>query len=321
MSAVFSDLTILEFRPGDLSPEALEPHLNPEFEFSIQTCQRTLVLSLRSFGLPSVLLNTGLLNTGRRAFHGVEAYCYFLQFACGLESQIQGETDVFGQVKIAFRQLQERNPVLGRKFRGTFASWLEDTKEIRAQFLQNIGGNNYGALSRRLLNPQASDSVVVIGAGLISKTVAPYFAEFNLSVWNRTAERLTELATQLSRKGNLFTALTDDQALSKAIEHATIVILATPPDAVLPAAITSHLRPDARVLHLGGQQEQLTALHELGTRLTTLTDLFELDREQSIVRKKQVRQALDACHQRSLLRSLARSIHIAHGWEDLALFS
>lgn len=313
MSAVFSDLTILEFRPGDLSPDALESQLNPEFEFSIQTCQRTLVLSLRSFSLPFI----------RREFHGAEAYCYFLQFACGLESQVQGETDVFGQVKLAFRQLQERNPLLGRKFRAYFSSWLEDTKEIRAQFLQNIGGNNYGALARRLLNPQASDSVVVIGAGLISKTVAPYFAEFNLSVWNRTAERLTDLAQQLSRKGNLFTALTDDHALSRAIEHATIVILATPADAVLPAAITEHLRADARLLHLGGQAPQLQTdqLAPLGKRLLSLTDLFELDREQSIVRKKQVRQALDACHQRSLLRSLARSIHIAHGWEDLALFS
>ncbi|MBS1958050.1 MAG: hypothetical protein JST80_01130 [Bdellovibrionales bacterium] len=316
MSSVFSNLTILEFRPGEISPEALDALVQPESGFALVTCQRSLLLSLDPVSQ----------SKASRAFHGFEAYNYFLRFACGLESKIQGETDVFGQVKIAFKKLQQDNPDLADQFRGFFSCWLEDTKEIRAQFLQNVGGNNYGALARRLLNPKATDSVVILGAGLVSKTVAPYFAELQLKVWNRSPERLIDLAHQLKRKGNKFQALSTIEALIEALTQASIVILATPVDAKLPAGVTAAISNDARVLHLGGQLDQLhcNELQSLasvfGSRLLTLSDLFEIDREQAQIRQKQVRQALDACHQRSLLRNLARSIHIAHGWEDLALF-
>lgn len=309
MSSVFSNLTILEFRPGEFSDLPQNDHSDDHFV--IHTCQRSVLLSLSRHVHP----------LAHRAFHGIDAYHYFLRFACGLESKIQGETDVFGQVKIAFKKLQEENAELAEQFRGFFACWLEDTKEIRAQFLQNVGGNNYGALARRLLNPKVGDSVVVLGAGLVSKTVAPYFAEFELKVWNRSPERLIDLAHQLSRKGNKFQALVDHKSLAAAVAQATIVIFATPADVALPTDAMAAISSGARILHLGAQRDQVQSLAAvLDNQLLTLTDLFEIDQEQALVRQKQVRQALDACHQRSLLRNLARSIHIAHGWEDLALF-
>lgn len=313
-----SQLSVLEFAPQSILPEELLALENTNGgihdSFSMMTCQRWLHVSLSPGG--ALLAHP----KARRIFQGSDAYLFFLQFACGLESQIQGETDVFGQVKQAFKSVQIEKPKTAAAFRNLFSAWLEDTKEIRSQFLQNIGGNNYGALARRLLNPSAGDRTVLLGAGLISKTVAPYFSDFDLHIWNRTESRLTDLAQSLSRKGNGFRSLLGLSALEQAVRSASILILATPPHASLDPQVIQAIQPRAKILHLGGERQQVRSLLPSEFNLFSLTDLFEIDREQAKIRDTQVRQAMEACHQRSLLRSLARSIHIAHGWEDLALF-
>jgi glutamyl-tRNA reductase len=309
MSEAIKSLHILEFRTSEAA--AVHALVHPEHDFLIQTCQRTLWISLRPLHHAFA----------RRSFEAAEAYEFFLRFACGLESQVQGETDVFGQVKTAFRHVQENQPELYLRFRPTFESWLSDTKEIRAQYLQNIGGNNYGALARRLLNPTSQDRTVLLGAGLVSKTVAPYFCDTELRIWNRSLERLMDLSQSLSQKGHRFQTLTNQEALIEALQTASLVIIATPAEAPLSTALLEAIPAHARILHLGAENNEIQK-HQHWTRpLYSLTELFELDREQSVFRDKQVRQASEACHQRSLLRSLARSIHIAHGWEDLALFN
>ena len=61
--------------------------------FQIKTCQRTLLLAISPFSAPDA----------RRTFSGVDAYLYLLRFSCGLESEIKGETDVFGGVTLIER--------------------------------------------------------------------------------------------------------------------------------------------------------------------------------------------------------------------------
>jgi glutamyl-tRNA reductase len=288
--------------------------------FEIRTCQRTLFI-----GSTETLTRADLLlfSNARRTFEGADAYQLLLRFACGLESEIKGETDVFGQVKTAFKNLAENNPALSQAFQPIYLKLLEDTKEIRTNYLQGIGGNTYGALSRRILNPTAEDRVVVLGAGQISKSVAPYFAEFGLKIWNRTEARLHDLANELTLKGHKnFKMVQSQEDLVSSVKEATIVIMATPMGAETDTFVLSlvqSLNPTAKILHLGGQAHEANhfASH---SSFWSLTDLFTIEKEQNLIREKQVLQAIDACHHRAILRNMARSIHISHGWEDLALF-
>ncbi len=282
--------------------------------FQISTCQRTLFLT----SLHPQIKKT--FSTARRLFIGPDAYEFLLRFSSGLESEIKGETDVFGQVKTAFKNLSSQNSRLAELLQPIFLKLFEDTKEIRAQFLQGIGGNTYGALARRLLNPSPSDRVLVIGAGDISKSVSPYFSDFQLTIWNRSNNRLLELHQDFAKKGIQASLLSDENSLSTEIQNASLIIIATPFGSIektLESALIQNTSSNKRILHLGAQSKETT---KLGFSCLSLTDLFEMEREQGELREKQVRQAMQACHERALLRSLARSIHIAHGWEDLAVF-
>ncbi len=282
--------------------------------FQISTCQRTLFLTV----LHPQIKKT--FSDARRLFIGPDAYEFLLRFSSGLESEIKGETDVFGQVKTAFKNLSSQNPRLAELFHPVFQKLFEDTKEIRAQFLQGIGGNTYGALARRLLSPSESDRVLVIGAGDISKSVSPYFSDFHLTIWNRSSGRLQDLHQDFVKKGIQATLLSEESSLLKAMTEATMIIIATPFGTEVETLLDQTLNSSSkskRILHLGAQLKETA---KLNFECLSLTDLFEMEKEQGQLREKQVRQAMQACHERALLRSLARSIHIAHGWEDLAVF-
>ena len=65
----------------------------------IGTCQRTVIIALgrnarAQFAAPQVLPLAAA-----QAMSGAEAYAFLLRFACGLESRMAGETEVFGQIK------------------------------------------------------------------------------------------------------------------------------------------------------------------------------------------------------------------------------
>lgn len=278
--------------------------------FEIKTCQRTLFL----YGNTPELKT--LFSLAKRQYEGSDAYEYLLRFSSGLESQIKGETDVFGQVKTAFKNLSTFNPKLADSMKAIFLKAFEDTKEIRANFLQGIGGNTYGALSRRLMNPTTQDQVLVIGAGDISKSVVPYFADFSLTIWNRSSDRLNELGSELAKKGHTPSLITAENELASLVSNASLILIATPFKSSVESIISENISMGTRVLHLGAQAKETNTLT---FPALSLTDLFEMEREQGQLREKQVRQAVQACHERALLRNLSRSI-VAHGWEDLAVF-
>lgn len=286
----------------------------------VRTCQRTFLLAWRE--LP--------VSNARRTFQGSEAYEFLLRFAAGLESEIKGETDVFGQLKASIRAFQEAHPDADPEYHSLFSKLFEDTKEIRAQYLQGIGGNTYGALARKILSPTPESRVLILGAGQISKSVAPYFADSKLSIYNRTEERLQELRHELGQKGySGIHFFCDASTLEAQARNSDLILIAVPPgsdvDRIVIHAWTSDAPAEASerrptLLHLGGQARDLAAFEQAGLATLSLSDLFAIEQEQCSLRDRQIQQAEEACHRRALLRSLSRSISIPHGWEDLALF-
>lgn len=306
------ELYAYEFAPNSKNLSGF----NLDDTFQIITCQRSVVLSLESIPNLSPL----------RSFQGYQAYDYFLRFACGLESQIKGETDVFGQIKSAFKNMSEIRPEAATGFQALFQKLLEDTKELRANYLHNIGGNTYGALARRLLHPSPTSRVLVLGAGQISKSIAPYFAEAHLTIYNRSVERLDEIREELDKKGYSRIEYTlDEIKLKTALAEATLILICTPPGSELDTlAIDACLgNKQAKVFHFGAQGFDLMHFQDaahLKDRVFSLTELFEMEKSQGCFRDRQVTQALEACRHRAILRSMSRSISLAHGWEDLMAF-
>lgn len=276
----------------------------PQGSLLVSTCQRQL------------LATQAPLEGAKRSAFGIDAYELLLRFSCGLESAVVGETDVFGQLKSALKLQWETLPP---ELRSIFQSALEDSKDIRAQHLQGVSVASYGSLARALLRPAATDRVLALGAGQMAKSVLPYLAEANVTLWNRTPERALELAEEIVAKGYGAPSITTDPL--SMVPAADIVVILTPAGHELDAEwIDALSRTNAKVLHLGGTKEALQAWTVL-PNLITLTDIFDLSKEKGTIRELAVARAKRACRERALLRSMGGSLSLAHGWEDLAQFS
>jgi len=308
-------LTVLHQRKGSEFPGALPPVPQSSGPTLIlDTCQRWICV-LRS---PEPVGPT----PGVDQFAGEEAYRFLLRVTTGLESRLQGETNIFGQVKQAWAPHGAHFPWLQRLF--------EDTKEIRAQHLSDVGGPSYGRLVRRLLHPVAAPHgkpLLLVGAGELAHAVAPWLTGFQLQILNRDLSRAETLAQNLHQHGHGRFPMTTvaPTAADAAWRTAHAVVLCIPFDASQDTLRIAQLQqrdpaPYPFVIHLGGAHSQAGPWTAV-PNFHSLDDVFQLHHHESGARKAQLRRADHACQERARLRALGPSLSISHGWEDLASFS
>jgi len=296
--------------------------------FQMETCQRWLWISdtkyLEQKHIPGNI-NPGLTEV----YQGREAYLFLLLLACGLKSEVLGETDIFGQIKLAWRQYEGTRSSLAAGLSPWIRRLFEDVKEIRTQYLQNLGGASYGSLVRKLIRETGAGSlggpVFLVGAGQIAQSVAPYLTDSELLLWTRHADHLTEFSQSLkARFKTPIKALSTHEEVTDAWRTAAHVVLCIPVDPVGDAQRVKQFQQGSvvnrSVIHLGGMRDQcgpwLSLPHFYG-----LNDLFSLQAAQGNVRSVQIAQAQRACDERARLRALGASLSICHGWEDLACFA
>jgi glutamyl-tRNA reductase len=286
--------------------------------FRLDSCQRWIWIGCGDLGK---------FKNPVQVFTGVEAYRFLLSVACGLESEVVGETDIFGQLKDAWKAASlggVRNAdELGRWFQRIF----EDTKDIRSRFLQNVGGHSYGSLARLLIkeiHPEARElgPLLLIGAGKIALAIAPYFCDRELLIYNRSTDKAEELRLELSKlhPQARITVLVDE---SEGWERAQDVVVCVPYHHERDQARIARWKSRARtgvILHLGGSRSASGEWAGLDPFLS-LDDLFALRQRQGDVRSIQTLRAAAACEERAKLRGLGESITLPHGWEDLAAFA
>lgn len=309
-------LTVLHQRKGSGFPGALPPVPNSSGPTLIlDTCQRWICVLRTQEPIASI--------PGVDQFTGEEAYRFLLRVTTGLESRLQGETNIFGQVKQAWAPHGTHFPWLQRLF--------EDTKEIRAQHLADVGGPSYGRLVRRLLHPISAPHgrpLLLVGAGELAQAVAPWLTGFQLHILNRDPSRAETLAQSLRQHGhNHFpiTVVTPSDA-DAAWRSAHAVVLCIPFDADQDRRRIAQLQQrsgDAShpfVIHLGGAHSQAGPWSQV-SNFHSLDDVFVLHQHESGARRSQLRRADHACQERARLRALGPSLSISHGWEDLASFA
>jgi glutamyl-tRNA reductase len=302
--------------------------------FHVDSCQRWIWVDAATSSLDGGRADlTNLDLGGAKVYEGAEAYQFLLQVATGLESQVIGETDIFGQLKDAWK-LYSKNPSesenieeLVSKLAPIMQKLFEDTKEIRTQYLQNLGGSSYGSLLRKLMREKdlVDGPSLLIGAGLLAEGVAPYL-DHDLLISNRNPERAEALASTLRKQSPdaRVRVLSSFEEEMEAMKTVSCVVLAIPvkvPPNGMDAKRIAYLktRSDIHVIHLGARSGESADWDALPS-FDSLDSLFEIEKSLSRTRSVQVERARSACRERSKLRSLGGSF-VAHGWEDLAIFA
>jgi hypothetical protein len=257
---------------------------------------------------------------GQELFEGIEAYRFLLRVATGLESQILGETDIFGQLKTAFKKAEHLDAGLSFWLQKIF----EDAKEIRSRHLENAGGASYGSLVRKHFEGNLGGITLLVGAGALGASIAPYLlASESLLIANRSPEKARILAEQL----NADSSTSSSRAVSpvsmedrEAWASADRVIFCIPADSNDSTDRRRWLGAHCAVLHLGCLRAEAGAWAQV-PGAAFLDDLFRLQKALGDIRSLQIAAAERGCDERAKLRGLGTSVSIAHGWEDLAVFA
>ena len=320
------DFNVLHWR-GARAPNATAPETCSGIDlFLIDTCQRRVAVVSGREAADQARLEFPA-DGAIELFTGADAYAFLLRFACGLESKLVAETEIFGQIKQAWREFSERRSPLSRQLSPWIQLLFQDAKAVRAQHLAKHGSASYGSQVRRLLGDDAkAGPTLLIGAGQLAQSVAPWLTGSELWLWNRTPERAEELARELAKRDPARPVRVLDrssEAELAAWRAARNVILCVPADDRHDSARVQawEQRSDraGRVVHLGLGAQGATPWNGL-PELVSLGALFEMLQAQTDLRRRQIERARRACLEKALLRSLGANSSHPHSWEDLAAF-
>jgi glutamyl-tRNA reductase len=187
----------------------------------------------------------------RLSLGGRDAVQHLLEVSAGLDSQMLGETEIFGQVKAAYAAAQARGaagPHLNRIFQKAFQA----AKHVRTNTAINSGqvsvANVAVDLARNIFGDLAQARILVLGAGEIGEKTARAFQSRGaaaLTVASRRGDRAMDLAGQLGA-----TALPFEQREARLADFDVVVCSTAAPHAVLSfaAAETAMRRRPTRPL-------------------------------------------------------------------------
>lgn len=176
----------------------------------LSTCNRTEVyyasaqpeLAARSI-LSHFLVEQEDVSTCFYRYHGAEALSHLAAVAAGLDSMVIGETEIFGQLKDAYRAALEAQSVSGLLHR-IFQHVFSIGKKVRSSTAVTSGPTSVGAaavlLAQRMLGDLSGANVLVVGAGEVARTTAQSLRSRgaqSIFVANRSYDRAVELAEKV----------------------------------------------------------------------------------------------------------------------------
>ncbi len=175
----------------------------------------------------------------RLELRGREAVQHLVEVSAGLDSQMLGETEIFGQVKDAYAAAQAggyTGPVLNRIFQKGFQA----AKHVRTHTGINEGqvsvANVAVDLALNIYGSLKDTRILLLGAGEIGEKTAKAFQSRGaaaLTVASRRFERAMELATALGASAMPF-----DQREARLAEFDVVVCATSAPDLVVSLAAT-----------------------------------------------------------------------------------
>jgi glutamyl-tRNA reductase len=181
---MLTSLKLWNFTSGTLLNEELLGHA-----FVLRTCQRTLVLSYKTYPFHHAEIPKYELVTG------ADAYLFLLETICGLKSKLIGENEIVGQFKEAY-QIYAASTLKDTKLLLVLEKLFKDAKDIRTQYLIGISQKTYASLTRRhFIQKAKAEHIVVVGSGAMAEDLINQFKKkAKVSICARNAEKAADLA-------------------------------------------------------------------------------------------------------------------------------
>ena len=159
---------------------------------------------------------------------GAAAVEHLFSVASGLDSMVIGETEITGQVKLAY-QAAKAAKLTGRVLNRVFQTALQTAKEIRTRTGIGRGATSVGSvaveLARKVFAGDLSDkTVMILGAGKMGEACVRHLAKSgarSVLVTNRSLDRAQALAAEFGGR-----ALSFEERLQELTE-ADIVVSST----------------------------------------------------------------------------------------------
>ena len=159
---------------------------------------------------------------------GADAVRHLFSVASGLDSMVIGETEITGQVKLAYQAAQAAK-LTGRILNRVFQTALQTAKEIRTRTGIGHGATSVGSvavdLAEKVFAGDLSDkTVMILGAGKMGEACVRHLAKGgarSVLVANRSLERARALAAEFGGRAWSF-----DERL-QALTEADIVVSST----------------------------------------------------------------------------------------------
>lgn len=220
---------------------------------------------------------------------------HLLEVACGIDSMVLGETEIFGQVKDAYSVAHETGTtgvVLNRVFQKAFSA----AKQIRSTTAITRGSTSVGTvavdLAEKIFGKLAKCAVMVIGTGEMSTATARALQSRGagtILVCSRAHERAETLAVQLQGR-----AISYDQWPSEFPEVDIVISSTAAPHPILtkeklvPLMKVRRQRP-LFLIDIAVPRDIERACDELdGVYLYDIDDLQQIARENMAAREREI---------------------------------
>jgi len=203
--------------------------------FVLSTCNRTEVYALASSSEALIdLLCSETAGTAKTFTelcyikHGENAIEHVFSVGAGLDSQILGDYEIVGQMKLSVKFAREKG-FIGAFIERLFNTVLQTSKEIKNQTSLSGGTVSVSFAAIQFLKENVKEisqkNILLLGTGKIGrntcKNLVDYLHTHHITLINRTNDRAVELAKELNLKIAPYVEL-DDQ-----VKQADIVIVAT----------------------------------------------------------------------------------------------
>lgn len=215
--------------------------------FVLSTCNRTEIYGFAHSSSQLIQLlcsqTEGSIDTFKDLAYvksGEKAVEHLFHVAAGLDSQILGDYEIVGQIKIAAKFAKEHG------FVGAFTERLINSVLQSSKLIKNNTELSGGTVSvsfaavqyiRNRVKNFSSKNILLLGIGKIGrntcKNLVDYLENRNITLINRTEEKAIELANELGLQSAPLTDLADQ------IKKSDIVLVAT--NATEPTILKSHL--------------------------------------------------------------------------------
>lgn len=169
----------------------------------------------------------GSLNEQIYALSEPQSLEHLFKVACGMDSMVLGETEIFGQLKRAY-DLALQHKHTGSHLNKAFQKAFNVAKQIRTETNIQRGAASVGSvaveLAEKIFSTLSERDVMVIGAGETSETTARALLSRgarSIIVSNRSYDRAVALAEQLNGRAVPF------DGWAKEFENIDIVISST----------------------------------------------------------------------------------------------